>query len=416
MKSVKAIFAGIILSALIFGAWHSFVKPEKINYTNLQTLDPITRSKNIFSYFLKVKHKPKRIIFGYLPYWSIDKIQYLQTEKLTDIAYFGLHIKEDGSFVTTDEEEKPNPAYDAWRNNKDLSDFIKYAQKSGIRISLTVVSHNDEISDKFLDCTECWTVLAENIKKELDHHSIVDVNMNFEYVEFPDEEKTKLYSQLVDFINLELDKTYSNSYVTVATFADSFVNPRVTNVEELGKIADGLFIMAYDFHNPNSDNAGPVAPVDGIGVYSNYDLTTMINDYLRVVPPSKILLGVPYYGYNWVVEKDEEYAKRIPNDEDDEGEDEKDKSMSQAYSDVMDLIVEIKPDLKWDELAKVPYFTYVSPETGALREVYFENEDSLKAKFEIVEKHDLAGVGIWALGYDGGYQELWNLLGDKFLN
>ena len=27
---------------------------------------------------------------------------------------------------------------------------------------------------------------------------------------------------------------------------------------------------------------------------------------------------------------------------------------------------------------------------------------------------NLRGVGIWALGYDKGYQDLWNLLGEEF--
>lgn len=416
MKSVKAVIAGLVATAFIFGVWYIVITPKSAGLANLQILNPITKSKSIFSFFLKTKQKPKKIIFGYLPYWSIDKIKYLQTDKLTDIAYFGLNIKEDGSFLTEDPDGTANPGYNAWRNNTDLADFIKYAQKSGIHVSLTVISHDDEISDKFLKCKECWPVLVENIKKELNVHAVTDVNMNFEYVEFQDEEMSNLYTQLVEFVHTELDKTYGNSYVTVATFADSFVKPRVTNVEALGKIADGLFIMAYDFHNPNSERAGPVAPVEGIGVHSDYDLTTMLNDYLRVVPPSKLLMGVPYYGYNWVVETEEELAKRIPNDEDDIGPDEANKSMSQAYSDVMDLIIELKPDIKWDQLAKVPFFTYKSPETGVLREVYYENEESLAAKFDLVANHDLAGVGIWALGYDGGYQELWDLLGERFLN
>jgi spore germination protein YaaH len=49
------------------------------------------------------------------------------------------------------------------------------------------------------------------------------------------------------------------------------------------------------------------------------------------------------------------------------------------------------------------------------RQVYFENERSLRAKYELIKANDLAGVGIWALGYDGGYQELWNLLKEQFV-
>jgi spore germination protein len=381
---------------------------------SLATLTPITKSKNIFSFFLHTKPTPKKIIFGYLPYWSINIIKYLQTEKLTDIAYFGLRIKEDGTFFNKTDEDKPDPGYDSWHNDKDLSDYIKFAQKNGVRVSLTVISHDDEISDKFLDCEDCWKTLLESLKTEMKAHDISDINLNFEYVDFQDKEKIEKYTKLVEYLNTELDKSYGNSYLTVATFADSFIQPRLTDVEALGKIADGLFIMAYDFHNVNSDNAGPVAPIGGKDDKWSYDLTTMIADYLRVVPPNKILLGIPYYGINYVVEKDEPLAKRIPNDDDDEGEDEKNKSQTQAYSDVMDSITELHPEIKWDEEGKSPYFTYKSPETGALREVYYENEESIGIKFDLVDKNNLAGIGIWALGYDGGYQELWDLIGKRF--
>ena len=36
-------------------------------------------------------------------------------------------------------------------------------------------------------------------------------------------------------------------------------------------------------------------------------------------------------------------------------------------------------------------------------------------KFNIeIKKNKIGGVGIWALGYDNGYPELWDLLTDKF--
>jgi hypothetical protein len=39
---------------------------------------------------------------------------------------------------------------------------------------------------------------------------------------------------------------------------------------------------------------------------------------------------------------------------------------------------------------------------------------SLRKKYDQVIRRNLAGIGIWALGYDDGYQELWDLLAEKF--
>ena len=168
--------------------------------------------------------------------------------------------------------------------------------------------------------------------------------------------------------------------------------------------------MGYDFHRPDSEKAGPVSPLNGKGVYAEYDIETMLNDYLSYLPPNKIILGLPYYGYNWVVKEGIPNAERIP------GTDDIGFSQPQTYSAIMDTILEVKPQIKWDDLGKVPYFIYKSPSTNSTREVYYENAESLRLKYELIRNNKLLGVGIWALGYDGGYIELWNLLSEYFSN
>jgi len=73
----------------------------------------------------------------------------------------------------------------------------------------------------------------------------------------------------------------------------------------------------------------------------------------------------------------------------------------------------IKP--LWDENAQVPFYSYTSPSTGSIRQVYYENENSLRIKYQITKNNNLAGIGIWALGYDGDRSELWNLIYDEFI-
>ena len=371
-------------------------------------LSPISNSVNIFSLFNEHK-QPKKIIYGYLPYWIMGQAEYLQLDKLTDIAYFGIYINADGSFKETLDDGTEEPGYANWKRSESLARLIEDSKKSGVRVSLTVISHEDEASDRFLDCKDCWPVLALNIKKELKRHGLKDVNLNFEYAEYTDVEKAKQYTEFVKFLHNDLDKTYGDSFLVVSTFADSLVKPRVTEIGELAKVTDGLFIMAYDFHRPSSDNAGPVSPIGGIGVHAEYDIKTMIKDYLTVAPPNKLIMGVPYYGYNWVVTSSNAYAIRI------EGRDDIGYSQSQTYAGIMDTILRVRPLLKWDALGQTPYFSYVSAESGSTREVYFDNEQSLRAKYQLINENNLKGVGIWALGYDEGYAELWNLLYDEFI-
>lgn len=393
----------VVLAGILFFYSRTLIGvslPDKI-------LRPMGHSFGFMS-FLSNKPNAKKIIYAYLPYWYLEQSEYVQLDRLTDISYFGVYMEADGNFKTILDDGTAEPGYRNWRENKKLDEFLKKARNSGIRVSLTVISHDDEISDKFLSCRDCWDTFLTNVTKEMDSKRITDLNLNFEYVELTDKETALKYSEFTKFVNENLDKKYGESTVVVASFADSMVKDRVSDIESLAKVADFIFIMAYDFHRPNSDKAGPVSPIDGIGVYAEYDIRTMINDYLKVAPAEKLILGVPYYGYNWVVKNPEPNSERLPGD-DDIG-----YSQSQTYAQIMDTVLKLKPEVKWDDLGKVPFFTYVSPETGSTREVYFENEQSLTYKYQLVKDHDFGGVGIWALGYDGGYVELWNLLYKEF--
>jgi flagellar hook assembly protein FlgD len=51
----------------------------------------------------------------------------------------------------------------------------------------------------------------------------------------------------------------------------------------------------------------------------------------------------------------------------------------------------------------------------ATRELYFDDAESLAAKYDLVNGYDIRGVGIWALGYDGSRSELYQVLKDKFI-
>ncbi len=392
----------VIALALVITGLVIFTKKHN---GNLSILSPLSKTFSIFS-FAGTGEPPIKEVYGYLPYWTIIDSKYLQMDKLTDIAYFGLHINEDGSFLKVEDGEL-NPGYNNWKNNKELLEVIKNAKKHNVKFALTVISHRDDVSDKFLDCRECWVTLTDNIIAELLDKGIKDVNLNFEYAEYTPIEKAKQFTEFTKYINERLDETFGDSKIVVSSFADSIVKERVSEIEGLSKVADRIFIMAYDFHRPTSDTAGPVAPMGGKGVHAEYDIETMMNDYLSKVPPNKLLLGVPYYGYNWVVESEDQYSKRI------EGTDDNGFSQSQTYQNVMETILKVKPELRWDDLAKTPYFTYISPDTGYTREVYFDNVESLSFKYNMVIEKDLAGIGIWALGYDGGYDDLWNLI-DRF--
>jgi len=348
------------------------------------------------------------VIYGFLPYWVLSETEYLQLDKLTDIAYFALSIDEDGTIRTKDRQGFIDPGYNKWKNSEKLHKLISDSKARGVRFSLTLISHEDDVTYSFLDCRGCWDTLYDEIEKELSEHGLLGLNLDFELVEADSEDGySQKYSQLVNFLNTKLDSKFGDVFVVTSTLPDSTYRPRITDITSLANASDALFIMAYDFHRPTSENAGPVAPLFGATGLS-YDINKMVQDYLKVAPAEKLILGVPYYGYNWVVTDWSTMASRIP------GNDVLGYSISQTYEDVVDTRLKYNPSVMWDADSVVPYFTYYNYERGTVRQVYYENKDSLKAKYQYAKQNNLAGIGIWALGYDGGYQELWNLLREEF--
>jgi hypothetical protein len=50
------------------------------------------------------------------------------------------------------------------------------------------------------------------------------------------------------------------------------------------------------------------------------------------------------------------------------------------------------------------------------RQGWIEDGESLALKFQLARSRDLAGVMIWALGYDGARTEAWTALQSSFLS
>jgi len=255
MNKKLKIIIGIFTLALLLHIGLNLVNKNRTD-NDFKKLSPLSEKSSIFSFFSKEKVQPKKIVYGYLPYWNLNKIDYLQLDKLTDIAYFGLYLDEDGNFVTEIEGEGGNivtePGYANWKNNEDLNGLIKKCKEENIRFSLTIIAHNDEENDNFLNCKECWDKLIRNLKIELDSKGIRDVNLNFEHAEGVKEEIAIKFSEFVEYINKKLDEEYGDSYLVVSAFGDSATQKRVSSdLENLGRSADGIFIMAYDTIDPH---------------------------------------------------------------------------------------------------------------------------------------------------------------------
>jgi spore germination protein len=142
----------------------------------------------------------------------------------------------------------------------------------------------------------------------------------------------------------------------------------------IGQVVDRLRIMTYDYHW-RGGGPGPVAPVYWVERVANYAKS--------VVDPAKVIIGVPFYGYNWPADGS------TP-------------ALGQTWDMIDDIISTYGLNvnvLERNESGAVQenWITYSTRSSGR-RTVWFSTASGLDAKLRLVQDLDLAGIAIWRLG------------------
>lgn len=154
----------------------------------------------------------------------------------------------------------------------------------------------------------------------------------------------------------------------------------------LGAAADHVLLMTYEW----GYTYGPpmaVAPVNQVRRVVEYALTE--------IPPEKIILGIPNYGYDWPLP----YVRGTT------------RAQSLGTLEAVQSAIDHGVDIRFDETAMSPYFRYW--QYGIQHEVWFEDVRSLRAKFGLVKEYGLAGAGYWQLMRF--FRANWLLLNELFV-
>ena len=66
-----------------------------------------------------------------------------------------------------------------------------------------------------------------------------------------------------------------------------------------------------------------------------------------------------------------------------------------------------------DKKSMTNYYNLIYPD-NTTKEIWYDDDYTLGKKFDYAMSKNLKGVGIWALGYDNGFVELWDVIDDRF--
>lgn len=341
----------------------------------------------------------KNEVIGFLPYWVVPKIDAIDIRAISAISYFGLETDGKGEILKYDASGRPMAAWVYLQEDKKLESFISKLRNNKIKVYLTLKNFNQ---DNIVSLTTSEKGREKFISSALylmASKSFDGLNIDFEYIGTPEKKVRDGFSVLIIDLYKAMKKQYPSSILTVDTFIDAASATRLHDVPVLAQNSDGLVIMGYDFHTPKSSNPGPVAPMEGVGL----SIKGLMASYLDKAPAEKLILGVPYYGYDWPVKQTGSNFEVVGVTQ---------QVNTVAYGELAEATRNTR--ILWDENAQVPWYLYQDPKTSQTRVVYFENVRSLGVKYDFVKKNKLQGVAIWALGFDGSRGEFAQNLIDKF--
>ena len=140
---------------------------------------------------------------------------------------------------------------------------------------------------------------------------------------------------------------------------------------------DLAVIMTYDQHYAGGE-PGPVASIQWVDDVINYAT--------KSIPASKLLLGLPFYGYNWNVTLGG-WARAM------------------SYTDIVQTVFDHGSSIQMDPASQTPVYTYSN--ASGTHQIWFENSTSLQAKLALAAKHNLGGWGAWRAGLED--KHVWSL-------
>ena len=264
-------------------------------------------------------------------------------------------------------------------------EYIRTVHDAGMEIwplisDFTSVDENNGWDEtRLFSETESRRRLIDNIVTEIVTYGYDGINIDFEKVP---QEAGEDYKQFIRELSIECRKA------GVVLSIDNYV-PRSYNTQynraAQAECADYVIVMGYDEHYAGSEEAGSVASIDFV--------TDGIDGTLDEVPKEKLINALPFYTRLWIEEPDENGNYTL-------------NSKSYSMQDGINIAHELELEIEWDDEVKQNVAKGVIEQT--YYSIWLEDEESMKAKMDVVRDRDLAGVAGWCLGME--LESVWDII------
>lgn len=241
-------------------------------------------------------------------------------------------------------------------------------------LHLSTLTENGTFSsnqaDLIFDNSEVRVNIIDEIVSVIKEKGYKGADVDFEFI---DPRKRYDYISFLQELRLELEPLGLPLFSALA--------PKVSDTQSgvlyeghdyagIGAAVNYVLLMTYEW----GYTYGPpmaVAPLPSVKRVVDYALTK--------ISSSKIFMGIPTYGYDWVLPYERDSGVGAP---------------SISPIEAIDIARKYRADIRYDQTAKAPWFVYTDDD-GRLHEVWFEDARSVIEKFRLAEESGIYGLGYW---------------------
>ena len=217
--------------------------------------------------------------------------------------------------------------------------------------------------------------LIEALIKDMQEKGIDGINVDIELLP---EKTARDYLEFMRELSIACRK--NGLYLSVDCYVPFNYNAYY-NIQELGTICDYVVIMCYDEHYAGSEEAGSVSSLSYV--------SRGIEETAAVMDKDRIIIALPFYTRVWIT-------------------DQSGKLRSEALS--------IKAAAAWiqEKNVSLEWLSDIGQNYGSIqdgnekKEIWMEDEKSMKEKMKLLKENGIQGVAAWKLGQEP--EGFWSIL------
>ncbi len=331
-------------------------------------------------------------VYTWYPYWMGDVWKTYDFKLISTISFFSFKVDPNtGSYL--------NPSQIVqWRE----TDLLDSAKKYNTKVLLSIALEGEDNHLNFLKDETKWNTTLDSISvllKERDADGI-----EIEFTDVPKERETK-FLDFVSFLKDNLENRFITKKLTLALVIPASPDDFPFDLIQLDESVDLFVVKGLDYYEVD----GTVAAVSPLrnetpgGPSLESTLTTYLDKGLNA---EKSILTLPLYGTQWSGTLDAEggyyttdFERKVTFSE-----------INRVFQS-KDSIYQILPTL--DQTTYTNYF-FLDFEDDTSIEGWYDDAATLSKKMDLALVNKFKGVGLFALGYDLGRPEVWDVVAQKF--